>query len=135
MSAHPPTQFRSGGAPGRHESGPVRTATIAITGFAAGALDLGGDAYLLDLDGVALRYESYATEHTSWSCLRDAATGETIEVSEATGEAIDALMRAFDAAYSERAGEIEAASAAVVERAVARCPPLTYTDRDQERSP
>ena len=135
MSAHPPTRPRAEEAPVRRQSGPVRTATIAITGFAAGALDLGEDAYLLDLDGVALRYESYATEHTSWSCLRDAATGQPVEVSEATGEAIDALMGAFDAAYSERAGEIEAASAAVVERAVARCPPLTYTDRDEERSP
>ena len=49
MSAHPPTRPRAEGAPVRRQSGPVRTATIAITGFAAGALDLGGDAYLLDL--------------------------------------------------------------------------------------
>lgn len=130
MSAHPVTQP---GAveqpPGPDDAGPTRAVTITLTGFAASALDLGGDLYLLDLDGMALHYESYISEATSWSCLRDGDSGELVEVSEATSAAIDALMSTFDAAYSQRHGEIEAVAAAVVSHALACCHPVTYVEQ------
>ena len=128
MSIRAATQAGGDDPLGLDEAGATRRATITLTGFAAGALDLGGDAYLLDLGGVALRYESYVTEHTSWACLRDANSGEVVEASEATGEAIDALVGAFGVAYGERAGEIEAVSATVVAHALARCHPIAYAE-------
>ena len=115
--------------PGPDEAAPARAVTITLTGFAASALELGGDLYLLDLDGVALHYESYISERTSWSCLRDADSGEIVEVSEATSAAIDALMSTFDAAYSERADEIESVTTVVIAHALAQCHPITYVEQ------
>lgn len=130
MSAHAATgASASEQPPGPDDAAPARAVTITLTGFAANALELGGDLYLLDLDGVALHYESYISERTSWSCLRDADSGEIVEVSEATSAAIDALMSTFDAAYSHRHGEIEAVAATVVAHALACCHPMTYAEQ------
>lgn len=124
--------------PGPNEAAPAPAVTITLTGFAASALDLGGDLYLLDLDGVTLHYESYISERTSWSCLRDGDSGEIEAVSEATSAAIDALMSTFDAAYSQRHGEIQAVAATVVAHALACCHPMTYAEQSpvgHEQSP
>lgn len=139
MSAHAATGASAvKQPPGPDEADPARAVTITLTGFAASALELGGDLYLLDLDGVALHYESYISERTSWSCLRDADSGEIVEVSEATSAAIDALMSTFDAAYSHRHGEIQAVTATVVDHALACCHPITYSEQSpagHEQSP
>lgn len=139
MSAHPVTQPSAVEQPScLDEADPAHAITITLTGFAASALDLGGDLYLLDLDGVTLNYESYISERTSWSCLRDADSGELVEASEATSAAIDALMTTFDAAYSERHGEIEVVTATVVAHALACCQPMTYAEQSpvgDEQSP
>lgn len=139
MSAHAATQPSAvKQPPSLDEAAPAPAVTITLTGFAANTLDLGGDLYLLDLDGVALHYESYISERTSWSCLRDADSGEIVEDSEATSAAIDALMSTFDAAYSERHGEIQAVTATAVAHALTRCHPITYSEQSpagHEQSP
>lgn len=139
MSAHAATEASAvEQPPGPYEAGPARAVTITLTGFAASALEPCGDLYLLDLDGVTLHYESYISERTSWSCLRDADSGEIVEVSETTSAAIDALMSTFDAAYSERQGEIQAVTATVVAHALTRCHPITYAEQSpagHEQSP
>lgn len=110
----------------------MTTTTIEITGYRPGALEYGGDLFLLTVGGVEVRYEAYADHRTSWTEVRDVETGRLMEVSEEVAEAISELTEAFGAKYDARHGEVQDVIERVTSEVLVTFGEVEVTEDDDE---
>lgn len=110
----------------------MTTTTIKITGYRPGALEYGGDLFLLAVGGVEVRYEAYADHRTSWTEVRDAETGRLMEVSGKVTEAISELTEAFGTKYYARTGEVQEVIERVTSEVLLACREVEVTEDDDE---
>ena len=110
----------------------MTTTTIKIIGYQPGALEYGGDLFLLTVGGVEVRYEAYADHRTSWTEVRDAETGCLVEVSGEVAEAISELTEAFGMKYYARQGEVQEVIERVTGEVLMACREVEVTEDDNE---
>ena len=110
----------------------MTTTTIKIIGYRPGALEYGGDLFLLTVGGVEVRYEAYADHRTSWTEVRDVGTERLMEVSGEVAEAISELTEAFGMKYYARQGEVQEVVERVTAEVLMACSEVEVTEDDEE---